>query len=184
MKKLKIIIILIILCSAGSIYAQKVFTKNGNISFFSKAVLENISANNNQVIGILNQKTGELIFSVIIKSFHFKKNLMEEHFNEDYMESDKYPKSTFKGKITDPSRVDFSKDGNYTIAVSGELTIHGITKTVSAPGVISIKKLTPTASSTFSIKLADYNIKIPALVRGNISEHIEITINCTYDQNI
>lgn len=164
--------------------AQKVFTKNGNISFFSTAPMENITADNNQVMSVLNTQTGDLQFSVIIKGFHFKKSLMEEHFNENYMESDKFPKSTFKGVITDISKISFTKDGNYNVAVSGDLTIHGVTKKVTTPGTITIKAGNITATSKFNIKLADYNINIPGLVKDKIAETIEITVSCGYDQKM
>ena len=98
---------------------QKIYTKNGSISFFSKSLLEDIAARNNEVMSVINQQTGELQFSVLIKSFRFKKSLMEEHFNEDYMESNKYPKAIFKGN--------FNADGNYPVTVNGDLTLHGIT---------------------------------------------------------
>lgn len=164
--------------------AQKVFTKNGNISFFSTAPMENITADNNQVMSVLNTQTGDLQFSVLIKGFHFKKSLMEEHFNENYMESDKFPKSTFKGMITDVSKISFTKDGNYNVAVSGDLTIHGVTKKVTTPGTVTIKSGNITATSKFNIKLADYNISIPGLVKDKIAETIEITVSCGYDQKM
>ena len=94
-----------ILLLSSQLYAQKVYTKNGSISFFSKSPLENIDAKNNQVMSVLNTQTGELQFSVIIKAFHFEKALMQEHFNENYMESTKFPKATFKGTLTDLSHV-------------------------------------------------------------------------------
>lgn len=164
--------------------AQKVFTKNGNISFFSTAPMENITADNNQVMSVLNTQTGDLQFSVLIKGFHFKKSLMEEHFNENYMESDKFPKSTFKGLITDVSKISFTKDGSYNVAVSGDLTIHGVTKKVTTPGTITVKSGNITASSKFNIRLADYNISIPGLVKDKIAETIEITVSCSYDQKM
>lgn len=165
-------------------HAQKVYTKNGNISFFSKTALENISADNNQVTGILNQQTGELQFSVLIKAFHFKKALMEEHFNENYMESDKYPKAIFKGTIADMSKVNFAKDGSYPVIVSGDLTIHGVTNKVSVPGTIVVRSGTAGSESSFTIKPADYKISIPKLVKDNIAETISITVNCNYTQKL
>lgn len=164
--------------------AQKYFTKNGNISFFSATSVENIKADNNQVMSVLNPSTGELQFSVLVKNFHFKKTLMEEHFNENYMESDKFPKSTFKGTITDISKVNFTKDGNYPVTVSGDLSMHGITKKVSSDGKISISGGKITGTSVFTVALADYNISIPKVVENNISKTIEITVNCLYDQKM
>ena len=173
---------IILLCKAG--IAQKYFTKNGNISFFSATSIENIQADNNQVMSVLSAQTGDLQFSVLIKSFHFKKALMEEHFNENYMESDKYPKSTFKGIITDISGVNFAKDGNYKVMVNGDLSMHGVTKNINTSGTISISGGKITGTSIFKIVLADYNISIPKVVENNISKTIEITVNCLYDQKM
>ncbi|HMJ46342.1 MAG TPA: YceI family protein [Ferruginibacter sp.] len=180
----KILFVSIILLTSQFISAQKVFTKNGNISFFSKSALENISADNNQVMSVLNQQNGDMQFSVLIKSFRFKKSLMEEHFNENYLESDKYPKASFKGNISDLSKIDFSKDGNYAVNVTGDLTMHGVTKKVSAPGTLLVKGGKVIADSKFNLKLADYNITIPKLVKDNIAEVIDIIVSCNYDQKM
>lgn len=170
--------------TCGTVAAQKYYTKNGSISFFSSTKLEDIKADNNQVVSVLNAQTGELQFSVLIKSFHFKKALMEEHFNENYLESGKYPKSTFKGTVADISKVNFSKDGSYTVNVSGDLTIHGVTQKINTTGTISVKAGVPTASSKFKVKLADYKVSIPNIVSNNISETIEITVSCEYNQKM
>jgi hypothetical protein len=183
MKNAVSLLVLAIACSL-SVSAQKVYTKNGSISFFSKSPLENITANNNQVMSVLNLQTGEMQFSVLVKAFHFEKALMEEHFNENYMESSKFPKSSFKGGITDLSKIDFKKDGSYSVTVTGDLTIHGVTKKVSVPGTIAVKAGVPTANAKFPLRLADYNISIPKLVKDNIAEVIEITVACTYDQKM
>lgn len=164
--------------------AQKLYTKNGLISFFSSTPVENIKAENNQVLCVLNAQTGELQFSLLNKGFHFPKALMEEHFNENYMESNKYPKSTFKGTVADIAKVSFDKDGTYPVTVTGDLTMHGVTKKVSAGGSIIVKGGKATASSKFNAVLADYNIIIPKTVKGNISESIEITVNCVLDQKM
>ncbi len=178
------IIAILLFTTAGNVNAQKVFTKNGNISFFSKSPLENISAKNNQVMSVLNVQTGDMQFSVIIKNYHFEKSLMEEHFNENYLESNKFPKSTFKGKLSDLSKIDFTKDGTYNVVVNGDLNLHGVTKNIAAPGIIIVKNGLVSASSTFKIKLADYDISIPKLVKDNIAESIEISVNCSYDQKM
>ena len=165
--------------------AQKVFTKNGKISFFSKTDMEDIAADNNQVMSVLNTQTGELQFSVLIKSFKFEKALMEEHFNENYMESNKFPKASFKGNIDDKSKVDFGKDGTYKVTISGDLNIHGVSKKVSAvPGTITVKDGKPTGTSKFNVKLADYEISVPSVVKKNIAETIDISVSCLYDQKM
>jgi hypothetical protein len=164
--------------------AQKYYTKNGSISFFSKTSLENISADNNQVVSVLNSATGELQFSLLIKNFHFKKSLMEEHFNENYLESDQYPKATFKGNIADLAKVNFTTDGSYNVSVSGDLTIHGVTQKISSTATITVKAGMINATSKFNARPADYNITIPKVVRDNIAETIEVTVSCNYDQKM
>jgi polyisoprenoid-binding protein YceI len=178
MKK-AIILIALIVATAHS-FAQKFYTKNGLISFYSKSTVEDITADNNEVLSVLNTATGDLQFSVLNTGFHFKKALMEEHFNENYMESDKYPKSIFKGKIENLSAVNFAKDGNYNVTVTGPLTMHGVTNTVSAAGTITIKNGLISASSKFKINLSDYKISIPSVVKNNIAETIDIKVSCSY----
>ncbi len=162
--------------------AQIYYTKNGNISFFSKTVLENIDAENNQVISVLNTETGALQFSLLNNAFHFPKAKMEADFNEDYMEIDKYPRSTFKGMITNLSDVNFNKDGSYPVKVNGDLTIHGVTKNISAPGTIVIKNGNVSATSTFKVLVSDYKIKIPSIVSNKIGESIEVKVACNYQK--
>ena len=164
--------------------AQKVYTKNGKISFFSKSTVENISADNNGVVSVLDQSSGDLQFSVLMKGFHFRKSLMEEHFNENYVESDKFPKAVFKGRITDLSKVKFNTDGNYEVTVTGELTLHGVTRSVTQTGTIHVSGGTITAISTIRLRLADYRISIPAVVKSNVAEVVEVTIDCIYDQKM
>lgn len=161
---------------------QVYFTKNGSISFFSKTILQNIQADNNEVISIINLQTGSLQFSLLNTAFHFPKAKMEEDFNEDYIESNKYPRSTFKGNITNINKIDFSKDGTWQVNVTGDLMIHGVTKNITTPGKIIIKDGKISAAASFNILLEDYHIKIPSIVSNKISENIEITIHCNYEK--
>lgn len=177
-------IIAAILLSVTAANAQKLYTKNGLIGFFSSTKMEDIKADNNQVLCVLNTQTGELQFSLLNKGFHFAKALMEEHFNENYIESTKFPKSTFKGTVADISKIDLSKDGTYPVKVTGDLTMHGVTKGMVTTGNIIVKGGIATASSKFMVKLADYNISIPGAVKNNIAESIEINVNCTLDQKM
>lgn len=183
---MKKFIIAAILISIGSFAAsaQKLYTKNGSISFFSKTSMENISAVNNQVMSVLVPSTGAIQFSLLMRGFHFEKALMEEHFNENYVESTKFPKSTFTGSITDLTKVNFSKDGNYEVTVSGDLMIHGVTKKTTAGGSISIKGGVISAHAKFIVKLADFDITIPKLVKDNINQNQEVTVNCVYDKKM
>ncbi len=157
-------------------------TKTGKISFYSRAKsIDKVEAENNEVSSILNPQTGDMVFAILIKSFHFASALMEEHFNENYLESGKFPKSTFKGKITNLTAVNFAKDGAYPVTVEGDLTMHGVTKKASAPGSITIKGGKIAANAKFQVKLKDYSISIPSLVADKISEDIDITVDCKYE---
>lgn len=183
MKQILFSVVFFILFTSPA-FAQKHYTKNGSISFFSKTSLENIRADNNQVLAVLNIQTGDIQFSLLVKSFHFSKALMEEHFNEDYMESDKFPRAGFKGNITDMSRVLFTTDGRYTVPLEGDLTIHGITKRITSTGTIIINGGKISATSTFPVKLSDYGITIPGMVKDNIAETVEVTVSCNFDQKM
>ncbi len=181
MKKITAIVLLLsgfYLSSTAQLY----FTKNGSVSFFSSTPMEDIKAGNNQVISIINTSTGEIQFSLLNNAFHFKKALMEEHFNDDYMESAKYPKSTFKGTISNLKDINLGKDGVYNITVSGNLNIHGVTRAVSVPGKLTVKGGAISAGSTFTIKPKDHHISIPAAVKNNIAETVELTVNCNYEK--
>jgi len=154
--------------------AQNIYmTKTGKVSFYSRAKSpEKVEADNNEVSSIMNTQTGDMVFAILMKSFHFESALMEEHFNENYLESNKFPKSTFKGKIINLSTVDFSKDGAYPVTAEGDLTIHGVTKKVSSTGSLTIKAGKISAFSKFHVKLKDFNISIPSLVANKVSEEI------------
>jgi polyisoprenoid-binding protein YceI len=173
--------IIIILFAWMSVYnqGQDLYTcKNANISLFSSAPLEDIAANTSTGTSVYNATTGELVFSVNISSFRFKKSLMQEHFNSDYMESDKYPKATFKGKIQQP--IDVTKNGSYPVTVSGELDVHGVKQTRIIPGTITINNGNITMASEFMVKCVDHRIDIPKLVFHNIAETIKMNVSATY----
>jgi polyisoprenoid-binding protein YceI len=157
--------------------AQKFMTKNGNISFFSSMPMENIEAHNKQVNSAIDSKTGDFVVKVLIKSFEFEKALMQEHFNENYMESDKFPNATLSGKIKNIADIDFAKDGIYPADVEAKLTIHGVTKDVAEKGTITVKGGKVNAVSTFNVTLADYGIEIPNTVVNNISKTIQVKVD-------
>jgi hypothetical protein len=163
-----------------SVNAQKFMTRNGYIGFYSHTALEDIKGDNNQVASVLDISTGEIVFQVLIKSFHFEKALMEEHFNENYMESEKFPKSTFKGKITNLTAVDFSKVGKYDVVVEGDLNIHDITNKVIVKGNLEVVTGGINANSKFNIVPEDYKITIPGVVRDNIAKNLEVTVTMKY----
>jgi len=152
--------------------------KNAKISLYSSAPIEDIKASTSSGASVFNSSTGELGFSVTITSFEFEKSLMQEHFNSDYMESDKFPKATFKGIIKE--HIDVSKDGSYPVTASGDLTVHGITQKRTIPGTLTVKGGVITMTSQFIVKCADHNIKIPSLVFHNIAESIQMNVSATY----
>jgi hypothetical protein len=178
MKRLFLMIFLLNILLA--LNAQKYMTKNGYIGFFSHTSLEDIKGDNNQVAAIIDISTGEMVFQALIKSFHFDRALMEEHFNENYMESDKFPKSSFKGKITNLSSVDFSKNGTYSVSVEGDLTIHDVTNKISTKGTIEVITGGINANSKFNIVPEDYKIVIPGVVRDKIDKNLEVTVSMKY----
>jgi len=163
-----------------AVNAQKYITKNGYIGFYSHTSMEDIKGDNNQVVGALDISTGELVFQALIKSFHFDRALMEEHFNENYMESDKIPKSVFKGKIINLSAVDFSKSGTYDITVEGDLTIHDVTNKISTKGTIEVVSGGINANSKFKIVPEDYKVTIPGVVRDKVDKTVEVTVTMKY----
>jgi len=163
-----------------AINAQKYMTKNGYIGFFSHTSMEDIKGDNNQVVGAIDVSTGEMVFQAVIKSFHFDRALMEEHFNENYLESDKIPKSSFKGKITNLSSVDFSKNGTYDVTVEGDLTIHDVTNKINTKGTIEVVSGGINANAKFNIVPEDYKISIPGVVRDKINKNLEVTVAMKY----
>jgi hypothetical protein len=178
MKKLFLVCILSVAFIA--INAQKYITKNGYIGFLSHTPMEDIKGDNNQVIGVIDISTGEIVFQLLIKSFHFDRALMEEHFNENYMESDKYPKSIFKGKITNLQTVNFSKNGIYEVTVEGDLTLHDVTNKISTKGTLEVVAGGINANSKFNLVPEDFKIDIPGLVRDKISKNLEVTVSMKY----
>jgi len=156
--------------------AQPIFLgTTDTVTFFSETPVANIDAKSTQGVGAVNQSTKDVFFKVAMKSFVFKKALMQEHFNENYVESDKFPYATFKGKITD--NVDLSKDGTYNVSVTGDFTVHGVTKPRTIPGTITIKGNNMQVKTSFDVKLADHNITIPTVVATEIAEVVNVKVN-------
>lgn len=156
---------------------DRYFTKTGKIDFYSKAPLEDIEAKNKTVTAVLDTKTGAMQFQVEMKGFEFEKKLMQEHFNENYVESNKYPKAEFKGSIANNAAVNYSKEGTYNVTVKGKMTIHGVTQDVEAPGTLKVDDNKIEGKSTFTIQLSDYKISIPSVVKDKISNTIKITVD-------
>jgi hypothetical protein len=172
---------LIFLCAFVSIsaHAQHIFSsKSAAISFFASTPAEDVEATSTKASSVIDTKTRNLIFRVSNTTFQFPKKLMQEHFNENYMESDKYPASTFKGKITDD--IDLKKDGTYQVKIDGSLDIHGVTRNYQTKASLIVSKGTITAKSSFKVKVADHQIKIPTLVFAKIAEIVDVQITAVY----
>lgn len=152
--------------------------KNAKISLFSKAPLEDIDAHSTTGTSVFNTSTGDLAFSVPIRSFQFQKSLMQEHFNENYMESEKYPNASFHGKVQE--KIDVSKDGTYPVTATGTLEVHGVKQSRTIKGNISLNKGTLTMTSEFIVMCKDHNIEIPKLVFQKIAESIQVKVDATY----
>jgi polyisoprenoid-binding protein YceI len=173
----KIFLIVIGVVVAFLAHAQKFTSDKTFVKFFSDAAIEDITATNSKSSSIFNAATGDIVFSIPIKEFEFEKSLMKEHFNEKYMESDQFPKSTFEGTI---SGYLTSATGEQNAKATGKLTIHGVTQNVTISGTITNAKGILTMKAKFPIKLVDYKIKIPQLLWKNIAEEVEVTIEFNY----
>lgn len=179
----KVLLTVSFLVAVNVAFSQKYMTRTGKISFdASVPAAPAVKAVNNEMANILDAKTGEIIFEVPIKSFKFERALMQEHFNENYMESDKYPKSTFKGNIINAAEVDFTKNGSYNTRVSGKLFIHGITNDISVPGTVMVSDNMVTLKAKFTVKLKDYNISVPSLVTDKLGREATIFVESTLAQ--
>lgn len=178
MKRLELLVTLAIIAVVSiPAFAQKYTAEKAFISFYSDAPLEDITADNTRVTTIFNAATGDIAFSVPMKEFKFAKSLMQEHFNEKYVESEKFPKATFQGKI-----IDFKTGtpGVQQVRAQGKLTIHGVTRDIDVPGTIETDGKKLLMKSKFKVKVADYDIEIPTIVFNNIAEEVEVTVDFTY----
>jgi hypothetical protein len=159
--------------------AQIYMAKTCTISFFSEAPIENIEAVNKSAQPVLNTSTGDIQVRVPIKGFKFEKPLMEEHFNENYMETEKFPTATFKGKINE--KVDFTKDGETNVTVTGMMNIHGVEKEKTITGTLTVKGNQIILNTKFNIVVAEYGIKIPNMYVKNIGETVETKLSAVLE---
>lgn len=185
-KKLTAALVLVLLVcnmqivNAQTPSAQKVYaTKTGQIFFNATGGAVAIAAVNNQVDSKFVDATGQIIFGVLVKGFKFENQLMEDHFNENYMESTQFPKADFKGYIKNIKEVNFTKDGTYPISIEGSLTIHGTAQKVSTNGTLQVAEGKPTITGEFSIKIKDYGIK-GLYIGEKIANEAKIKVNCKY----
>lgn len=174
MKKNILLLVCTLLISQAS-FAQLFYTQTGKTSFFSKTPLEDISAVNNNVSSILNTATNDIAVRMNINQFRFPNRLMEEHFNENYLESEKFPAATFKGKIAE--KIDFTKDGTYDVTAKGVMMIHGVSKEKVLIGKLTVAQSNINLETNFEIALVDYKIDIPKIVWEKIAEKIAVKNN-------
>src|SRR6185437_14423106 len=154
-------------------YSQMYSTRTGFIGFYSKTALEDIKAENNQVYAIIDAGKKNVALAVLLKGFIFTKELMQEHFNENYVESDKYPKATFTGAYTGA----VGGDGVYKVTIKGNLTLHNVTKPIESEATIEIKNGHLLGKTEFKIRPEDFNINIPSIVRDKIDKEITVKVN-------
>lgn len=177
MKKIAIISTFIMAAAFNS-NAQMIKAKTSNISFFSKTAVEDIAAKTDKSTVVFDPTKKAIAFKVPITSFIFKDKLMRDHFNENYLESEKFPSATYEGTIQE--NIDFTKDGIYNVTVVGKLNIHGVTKQYTTKGTIAVKGKNVVMNSVFKVALVDHKIEIPKLVLKNIAEIIEVTVNAGF----
>lgn len=184
MKKIFLLAASIIICGSGIQAQTKYFTRTGNISFNAEGAMddiEEVKAQNKTAVAVVETTSGQMEWAVLMKGFQFPNALMQEHFNENYVESNKFPKATFKGQIENYKDVKWTTDGSYPVAVSGKMTIHGVTKDIAAKGTINVKSGKPLMTSNFSVLLSDYDIKIPSVVGSKIAKEVKIVVSATLE---
>jgi polyisoprenoid-binding protein YceI len=174
-------IFLFVVCFAHAGFSQNYMTKTGFIGFYSKTPFEDIQGENNQVYAVLDPTSHHLAFAVLLKGFLFPKELMQVHFNENYVESDKYPKATFSGTCS--GDMELSKDGIYQVVIKGDLSLHGVTKTLETTAQLEVKNGKITGSSAFKIKPEDFQITIPGVVRDKIAKEINVKVQIVWTRN-
>ena len=179
----RLLFFIITLLHVLSLFSQdKYITRSGHVSFVSETPLENITAINNHVSSILDVDNGAIVLQMKIISFEFEKALMQEHFNEKYMESEKYPKSTFSGKIDDWQNINLKEGKKVDVTVKGEIEIHGVKKVITANGTLQLKNGSINLRSKFSLKVDDFNIKILSVVRDKIAKRVDVSVDLSLKQ--
>lgn len=177
MTRFILLILATLLVGTAPAQAQSKFmTKNGFVSFFSASAIEDIEAKNQQVAAVLDLSTGLLAFSIPIKGFVFKRSLMQEHFNENYLESDKFPKATFTGRLVNFDAATLAGAGPRPVQVEGDLTMHGVTRRVQVPGTLELKGGQLLVNAAFPVAPADYKVEVPALVRDHIAKVVSVRV--------
>jgi len=175
----KRLLILTALLSFNLSHSQVYMDKKAKTHFLSKSDIEDIEATNKTSVVVMDASKGNVQVQVQIKAFKFASSFMEEHFNENYMESEKFPFGTFKGKINET--IDYTKDGENKVTCTGKLEMHGVAKDVTIPGTLTVKGNLITLIANFMVKIADYKIKVPSLYTKNIAEEIAVDLNAAME---
>lgn len=159
--------------------APKFISRDAKVKFNATAPTspDKIEALSNSATCVLDPATGEMAWKILIKGFKFEKSLMQEHFNENYLESDKFPNATFKGKITNLGEINLAKDGTYIAVVSGKMNLHGVERDLTTNGAVTVGDGKIRINAGFDVLLADYGIKIPSVVSGNIAKEAKVLID-------
>jgi polyisoprenoid-binding protein YceI len=175
------ILLLQLIISSFSVKSQLYITRNGKVNFVSEAPLEIIKAASSKLTGILNTSDKSFVFSVSMKTFNgFNSPLQKIHFNENYIESNKYPNAKFKGKIIED--IDLKKPGNYKVRAKGKFSVHGKENPMTIRCTITISKGEIKVNSNFVVYLKDHNIQIPTIVNQKLSEKINVSIKTSLKQ--
>lgn len=171
-----------VLCIAAfQLKAQSRLSRTGTVSFYSNAAMEHIEAHNRQVITKLDVTSGQISFGILIKAFQFEKQLMYQQFNQDYLESQRFPKASFQGQIQNLSDINFDQDGTYPVSVRGILNIHGVSKGVEEKGTITIEGKQMKIKAKFPILLSDYQVKRPAILKDKIAKDVSVEIEAVFN---
>ena len=179
MKKITIAIGCFLLAATAGFSQKMLSTKSAAVSFLASGGAERIAAENNEVDCKLLPTTGQMVFTLLVKGFRFENQLMEDHFNENYVESSKFPKAGFKGYITNIAAINFAKDGTYKAEAEGTLNMHGVDQKVKTAGTVTVSGGKVTLKGDFKINLKDYKIT-GAYIGDKIAPNVSISVNCKF----
>ncbi len=175
--KTSIITLLLALFAFGQVQAQKIYSTKAATVRFIAVDDKDIDAINTKAVSRL-EANGKLSFIMLMKDFSFEMDLMQKHFNDDYVESDKFPRGIFNGQITNIKSVNFAKDGSYPILVKGNMQVHGVNKAIQTNGVIVISKGQPKASAKFTVSLKDFGIG--GVLIKMVADQVDVEVVASY----
>jgi polyisoprenoid-binding protein YceI len=163
--------------------AQVYTGKTINVEFYSHTPVEDIKAKTPVMTSVVDFKTNSFAFKIPVKTFDFPNDLMEEHFNENYLESAKYPNATFTGKMASSDKIDLSKDGTHNVIAEGVLEVHGVKQDRKLPATLTVKDGKVKIDCKFNIHLSDHKIEVPSIVVSKLSEDIAVTVNVAMEKH-